>query len=151
MDSQKPAVDSIAAYIASAPKNTRDLLQAMRKTIREAAPKATEKISYRMPTFWLNGNLVHFAVFANHIGFYPDPSGISKFAKQLAAYKGAKGSVQFPLDQPLPLDLIARIVRFRVKENEAKEKSPPKESAKKSVGKSAKHPARQSIKKDRKG
>ena len=122
MDSKKPAVDSIDAYIASAPKNTRGLLKELRKAIKDAAPGAVEKISYQMPTYSQNGNLVHFAAYAGHIGFYPAPSGISKYAKQLAGFKGAKGSVQFPLDQPLPLELIARIVRFRVKENMAKVK-----------------------------
>jgi uncharacterized protein YdhG (YjbR/CyaY superfamily) len=134
LDSKKPAMESIDAYIASAPKNTRALLKEMRKTIRDAAPEAAEKISYQMPTFWLNGNLVHFAAYAGHIGFYPAPSGISRFSKQLAGFKGAKGSVQFPLDQPLPLGLIAEIVRFRVKENKANEK--------KTSGKSPKAPAK---------
>jgi uncharacterized protein YdhG (YjbR/CyaY superfamily) len=128
-------MESIDAYIASAPKNTRALLKEMRKTIRDAAPEAVEKLSYQMPTFWLNGNLVHFAAYTGHIGFYPAPSGISRFSKQLAGFKGAKGSVQFPLDQPLPLNLIAEIVRFRVKENQAKAKKPasgksPKPAAK---------------------
>ena len=86
-------------------------------TIREAAPEAREAISYRMPTFKLNGNLVHFAAFKNHIGFYPTPSGIEQFKKELSLYKWAKGSVQFPLDKPIPFDLVKKIVIFRVKEN----------------------------------
>jgi uncharacterized protein YdhG (YjbR/CyaY superfamily) len=92
-------------------------------TIRKVAPEAEEAISYQMPTFRLAGkNLVHFAAFKNHIGFYPVPTGIAAFKKELAAYKTSKGAVQFPLDQPLPLKLIARMVKFRVKENLAKAK-----------------------------
>lgn len=91
--------------------------------VRKAAPEAEEAISYGIPTFKLHGNLVHFAAFKNHIGFFPAPSGIAAFKKELAAYKGAKGSVQFPLDQPLPLALITKIVKFRVKENTDKKKS----------------------------
>ena len=93
------------------------LLGQMRATIKKAAPQAEEKISYAMPIFFLNGNLVHFAGYKNHIGFYPAPSGISAFNDELSKYKGAKGSVQFPLDEPLPLVLITKIVKFRVKEN----------------------------------
>jgi uncharacterized protein YdhG (YjbR/CyaY superfamily) len=92
-------------------------LNELRQTIREAAPQAEETISYQMPTFRLNGNLVHFAAFKNHIGFYPTPTGIEAFQKELSSYKGAKGSVQFPIDQPLPLSLIRRIVEYRVREN----------------------------------
>jgi uncharacterized protein YdhG (YjbR/CyaY superfamily) len=86
-------------------------------TIHEAAPEAQEKISYQMPTFFLKGNLVHFAAFKEHIGFYPVPTGIEKFKKELSVYKQGKGSEQFPLDQPMPYDLITKIVKFRVKEN----------------------------------
>ena len=117
MDSNKAGFSSIDAYIASFPEETQALLEAMRATIRAAAPEAEEKISYQMPTFFLKGNLVHFAAFKQHIGFYPAPRGIEEFKEELSIYKGAKGSVQFPLDQPLPLDLVARIVRFRVAEN----------------------------------
>ena len=92
-------------------------MQEIRAAIRETAPEAEEVISYQMPTFKLKGNLVHFAAFKNHIGFYPTPTGIESFEKELSAYKGAKGSVQFPLDQPMPLDLIRRIVKLRVAEN----------------------------------
>jgi uncharacterized protein YdhG (YjbR/CyaY superfamily) len=95
----------------------RTILYELRQTIREAAPDAEETINYQMPTFTLNGNLVHFAAFKNHIGFYPTPTGIDAFKKELSVYKGAKGSVQFPIDQPLPLALIRRIVEYRVKEN----------------------------------
>lgn len=107
-------------YISSFPPQTRDKLAEMRRVIREAAPEAAEKIGYRMPTFTLYGNLVHFAAFANHIGFYPAPSGIAAFQEELSVYKGAKGSVQFPLDRPLPFDLIRRIVLYRVAENVSK-------------------------------
>lgn len=110
-------VETIDAYIATFPKDIQKLLKKMRTTIRKAAPDAEETISYAIPTFKLNGNLVHFAAFKNHIGFYPAPRGIEAFEKELSAYKGAKGSVQLPLDQPLPLDLISRIVRYRVKQN----------------------------------
>jgi uncharacterized protein YdhG (YjbR/CyaY superfamily) len=119
MDSNKAGFSSIDAYIASFPEETQALLEAMRATIRAAAPEAEEKISYQMPTFFLKGNLVHFAAFKQHIGFYPAPRGIEEFKEELSTYKGAKGSVQFPFDQPLPLDLVARIVRFRVAENMA--------------------------------
>lgn len=108
---------SIDAYIRSFPKPTQKMLREMRSLIRKEAPQAQEKISYQMPTFFLNGNLVHFAAYEKHIGFYPAPSAIHKFKKEIERYKNAKGSVQFPLDQSLPKALIARIVRFRVKEN----------------------------------
>ena len=93
------------------------ILSQLRQTIKEAAPEAEETINYQIPTFTLHGNLVHFAALKNHIGFYPTPSGIEAFKNELAPYKGAKGSVQFPIDQPLPLSLIRRIVEYRVKEN----------------------------------
>lgn len=92
----------------------------MRATIRKAAPKAEEAIKYAMPTFVLHGNLVHFAAFKNHIGFYPAPTGMEAFKKDLALYKTGRGSVQFPLDKPLPLALITRIVKLRVSENTAR-------------------------------
>jgi len=108
---------NIDQYIASFPSSVQEKLQSLRQTIQAAAPQATEAISYQLPTFKLKGNLVHFAAFKNHIGFYPAPSGIAAFEPELTQYKHAKGSVQFPLDQPLPLKLIAKIVKFRVKEN----------------------------------
>jgi len=114
MEKQKAGFTSIDEYIASFPADVQERLRQMRAAIREAAPEAQEKISYQMPTFFLHGNLVHFAAFKNHIGFYPAPRGIEAFKDELAAYEGAKGSVQFPLDQPLPLDLVRRIVLFRV-------------------------------------
>jgi uncharacterized protein YdhG (YjbR/CyaY superfamily) len=107
----------IDSYIAGFPEETRSLLEKLRATIRQAAPEAKETISYAMPTFTLNGNLVHFAAFKNHIGFYPTPSGIEAFKKELSAYQGAKGSVRFPLNRPIPYELISRIVKFRAKEN----------------------------------
>jgi uncharacterized protein YdhG (YjbR/CyaY superfamily) len=111
---------NIDEYIAGFPPEIQAILQAIRQTIREAAPDAQETISYQMPTFTLYGNLVHFAAFSRHIGFYPVPSGIDAFRDELAAYKQGKGSVQFPLDQPMPYDLISRIVAYRVQENLAK-------------------------------
>ena len=120
MDPDSKGFTNIDEYIATCPQEVQPLLQQMRATIQAAAPQATEKISYQMPTFELEGNLVHFAAFKNHIGFYPAPRGIEQFAAQLAAYKGAKGSVQFPLDQPIPFDLVTEIVKFRVQDNLAK-------------------------------
>lgn len=111
---------SIDEYIASFPNEAQKKLIALRNLIKRLAPEATEKISYQMPTFFLNGNLVHFAAYSNHIGFYPTPSGISQFKRELTGYEHAKGSVQFPLDEPLPIELISKIVEFRVEENQAK-------------------------------
>lgn len=111
---------SIDAYISSFPKEIKDVLVQVRTAIQQAAPEATETISYAIPTFVLHGPLVHFAAFKNHIGFYALPSGTAAFQKELAAYQTGKGSIQFPLNQPMPLDLITRIVKFRVAENVAK-------------------------------
>ena len=108
---------TIGEYITAFPPKVRRRLSAMRATIRRHAPKAEERISYRIPTYFLNGNLVHFAAFARHIGFYPGPTGIAAFEEALSGYKRAKGSVQFPYDEPLPLELVADIVKFRVAEN----------------------------------
>ena len=108
---------TINEYISGFPKDIQKVLQEIRETIRKAAPDAEETINYAIPTFKLKGNLVHFAAFQKHIGFYPAPSGINAFKKELSAYDGAKGSVQFPLGQPIPFALITRIVKFRVKEN----------------------------------
>ena len=113
----------IDEYIAGFPKEIQKLLEQIRNTIKQAAPEAEEAIKYAMPTYVLNGNLVHFAAFKNHIGFYPVPSGIEAFKQELSVYKGAKGSVQFPLDKPMPLDLITKIVKFRVEENLVKAKT----------------------------
>jgi len=111
---------SIDEYIAEFPPETRKVLEGLRALIKASAPGATEKISYAIPTFYLNGNLVHFAGYVRHIGLYPGASGIQAFKEDLKPYKSAKGSVQFPLGQPLPTDLIRRIVEFRVKENTGK-------------------------------
>jgi uncharacterized protein YdhG (YjbR/CyaY superfamily) len=117
LDTQQDASHAINTYIATFPTEVQNRLRALRAAIRAAAPEAVETFSYQMPTFNLKGNLVHFAAFKYHIGFYPAPSGIAAFQERLARYKSAKGSVQFPHDQPLPLDLITEIVRFRVEEN----------------------------------
>lgn len=108
---------NIDEYIAAFPAEIQHLLEKIRMIIRKAAPAAEEKISYAIPTFFLNGNLVHFAGYKNHIGFYPGAAGIAAFKKEIAAYKWAKGSVQFPTDKPLPSKLITSIVKFRVRQN----------------------------------
>ncbi|MGH6854848.1 MAG: iron chaperone [Aestuariivirga sp.] len=113
---------TIDEYIETFPEDVQGVLQKLRRTIQAAAPEAVEAISYQMPTFRLNGNLVHFAAYENHIGFYPTPAGIDAFKKELSTYKGAKGSVQFPLDKPVPFDLVKKIVIFRVKENSKKKR-----------------------------
>lgn len=123
MEDNKSMVNSIDEYISNFPPNVQEILKTLRGVIKETAPEAEEKISYRMPTFFLHGNLVHFAAFKNHIGFYPDSSGIEAFKQELSQYKGAKGSVQFPIDRPLPYELISRIVKYRVAENNEKAKS----------------------------
>lgn len=116
METSKPK--SIDEYIAGFPDEVQQILQTVRTTIRQATPEAEETISYAIPTFNLNKrNLVHFAGFKNHIGFYPAPTGSEAFKEELSLYKTGKGSVQFPLNKPMPLDLITRIVEFRVKEN----------------------------------
>lgn len=117
---------NIDEYIAGFPTEVQAILEKLRATIRESAPEAKETINYAIPTFTLEGNLVHFAAFKTHIGFYPAPSGIAAFKKELSVYKGAKGSVQFPIDKPLPLSLITRIVKFRLKENLEKAKQKKK-------------------------
>jgi uncharacterized protein YdhG (YjbR/CyaY superfamily) len=116
----KKKFKSIDQYISSFPPEVQIKLSLLRKTIKEQAPEAEEKISYQMPTFYLHGNLVHFAAFAKHIGFYPAPSGINNFKKELAKYKSSKGAVQFPLDKHLPIKIIKKIVKFRASENVAK-------------------------------
>ena len=108
---------SISGYIARFPENIQILLEQVRSTIAQAAPLAEEKIGYGIPTFTLKGNLVHFAAFKKHIGFYPAPSAIKAFQKELSKYPCSKGAVQLPLDKPLPLALIGKIVKFRVREN----------------------------------
>lgn len=120
---EKTNFTSIDEYIAAFPKETQKILKEIRATIKAAAPTAEEKISYQMPTFFLNGNLIHFAAFKNHIGLYPTPSGTEAFKKEIAKYKAAKGSIQLPIDEPMPLKLISRIVKFRVAENLQKAKT----------------------------
>ncbi|EMO76747.1 PF08818 domain protein [Leptospira kirschneri str. 200801925] len=114
---------NIDEYINLFPEDVQDKLRKLRSTIRKAAPNAEEKISYQMPVFALNGNLVYFAAYKKHIGFYPTSSGIKKFQSELNEYKTSKGAVQFPMDQPLPLRLIAKIVKYRIKENTQTKKS----------------------------
>ena len=117
MDAKTPSPTTIDEYIAGFPAEVQAILQKVRATIHQAAPDAQEKIGYGIPTFTLHGNLVHFAAYKNHIGFYPAPRGIEKFKDELAAYAGSKGTIQFPLDQPIPYELIRRIVVFRVQDN----------------------------------
>ena len=119
----KPKFTTMDAYIASVPKEIQDILEKTRQTIRKAAPGAVEAISYQIPTFKLNGkNLVHFAAWKDHIGFYATPSGNAAFKKELSRFKVAKGSIQFPLDEPIPYDLMTKMVLFRMKETQVKKK-----------------------------
>ena len=111
---------NIDEYIAGFPRDVQQVLKQIRATIKKVAPDAEEAIKYQVPTFVLNENLVHFAAFKNHIGFYPTPSGIAAFKEELSRYESAKGSVQFPIDEPMPLSLIGKIVKFRVKEARAR-------------------------------
>ena len=128
MEQPKAGFSTIDEYIATFPKDIQALLEEVRATIRAAAPDAEEIISYQMPTFALNGNLVHFAALKNHIGFYPTSSGIAAFKDEVSRYEGTPGAVKFPIDQPLPLDLIRKITLFRVAENL---KKPPVKARKK--------------------
>lgn len=120
MREDKPSYATIDEYILQFSPEIQEILQTLRKTIRESAPEAEEKISYQMPTYYLKGNLVHFAAFKNHIGFYPTPSAIEEYKQELSVYKGAKGTIQFPITKALPYELISRIVKFRVAENISK-------------------------------
>jgi len=113
----KKEYNSINEYIRQFPKDIQDILENIRKMIHSVVPDAEEAMSYQIPTIKFHGNLVHFAAFKNHIGFYPTPSGIEAFKKELSSYQTTKGSVKFPIDKPIPFDLISRIVLFRVKEN----------------------------------
>jgi len=117
MAGEKREYKTIDEYIAACPAEIQPTLRQIRAVIREAAPDAEERISYQMPTFWQQGNLVHFALHSHHIGFYPTPEGLEEFKGELAGYKGSKGAVQFPLDQPIPYDLILRFVQVRVRQN----------------------------------
>jgi len=114
------APKNIDEYIGGFSKDVQTILEQIRATIKAAAPDAEEAIRYAIPTFTLKGNLVHFAAFKNHIGFYPAPTGMEAFQKELSGYKSGKGSVQFPLDEPMPLDLITKIVHFRVEQMQKK-------------------------------
>lgn len=116
----KKQYKNIDEYIGTFPPEVQAVLEKVRQTIHDAAPTATEAIAYGIPTFKLNGNLVHFGGFKNHVGFYPAPKGIEAFKKELAQYLGGKGTIQFPLDKPIPFDLITRIVKLRVTQNENK-------------------------------
>jgi len=120
MEKTDKVPETIDEYVENFDEPVRTILSGLRSTIRDAAPDATEKISYGMPTFYLKGNLVHFAAFKKHIGLYPTPSGTERFAEELAGYETSKGAIRFPLDEPLPLDLVTRIVRFRAEENRLK-------------------------------
>jgi uncharacterized protein YdhG (YjbR/CyaY superfamily) len=122
MLSAKIKYQTIDEYIQTFPKDIQEILEIIRQTIKKAAPDAEEAISYQIPTFKLNGNLVHFAAFKKHIGFYPAPTGQKAFKKELSVYKSGKGSVQFPLNKPIPLELITKITKFRLKENSEKQK-----------------------------
>jgi uncharacterized protein YdhG (YjbR/CyaY superfamily) len=117
MKAQSVTPNSIDEYISGFPDDIQEILERLRATIKKAAPQSVEVISYGMPAFRLNGMLVYFAARPNHIGFYPTPSGINAFKKELSMFKSAKGSVQFPIGEPLPLGLIRRITKFRVNEN----------------------------------
>jgi uncharacterized protein YdhG (YjbR/CyaY superfamily) len=123
MQSDKTGYTTIDEYFAGFPEDVKKILKELRAVIKAAAPDAVERIAYQMPTFSLNGNLVHFAAYKNHIGFYPTPSGIENFKQELSAYECSKGAIRFPIDQPLPFNLIRKIVAFRLQENLAK---PPK-------------------------
>lgn len=120
MKSNMKPVKSIDDYIKTFPQEIQIILEQVRQAIIISAPEAEETINYQIPTFKLNGNLVHFAAFKNHIGFYPAQSGLKAFRKEISKYKSSKGSVQFPIDEPMPLSLISKIVKYRVKENSSK-------------------------------
>lgn len=127
MKNEQTVARDIDEYIAGFPKDVQEILQKIRRTIRKAAPQAEETISYKMPTFNLNGNyLIYFAAYKKHIALYPAPVGVPEFEEEIAPYASGKGTLQFPLNKPLPYNLITRIVKFRVKENRtrARAKSP---------------------------
>lgn len=126
MEENKNTYNNIDEYIMLFPEDIQTKLQEIRNVIKKAAPEAVEKISWKMPTFYLYGNLVHFAAHKNHIGIYPGARGIEVFQNRFTEYKSSKGAVQFPLDKPLPFDLITEIVQFRVDENLKEAESKPK-------------------------
>ena len=125
MEVEKSHPTTIDEYISQFPEDVQHLLVKIRAVIKESAPEAVEKISYQMPAFYLKGNLVWFGAHQHHIGFYPTGSGIEAFKEELSAYKWSKGAVQFPLDKPMPYELISKIVKFRVTENLKKLRSKP--------------------------
>jgi uncharacterized protein YdhG (YjbR/CyaY superfamily) len=122
MATPRKVFKTIDEYIATFPKNVQRILEELRQAIRDSAPEAEEAISYQMPTFKLNGNLVHIAAFRNHIGFYPTSSGIEAFKEELSGYEVSKGTVRFPMNKPIPFDLVMKIVSYRVKENSDRKK-----------------------------
>ena len=126
MQDEKTAPTTIDEYIALFPADVQQILNNIRAVIRAAVPDAEERIGYQMPGFYQNGGLVWFGAHKHHIGLYPTPSGLTAFEDELAAYKGSKGSVHFPLDQPIPYDLVTKIVQFRLAENMQKKKKPRK-------------------------
>jgi uncharacterized protein YdhG (YjbR/CyaY superfamily) len=140
----KKAAADIDEYIAGFPTEVQKLLQKIRKTIKKAAPSAEEAISYAIPTFKLNGNLVHFAAYQNHIGLYPAPRGVAEFEVEMERYGGGKGTARFPLDEPIPYELIARITTFRVGKNMERvtAKSTKSRSAKKQTASKKKQSAK---------
>jgi uncharacterized protein YdhG (YjbR/CyaY superfamily) len=133
MKKTRKAAHTVDDYIARFPSEAREILERMRKTIRKAAPKAEETISYQIPAYMLHGRLVYLAAFKKHLSLFPTKSGIEKFKKGLAGYDGAKGTVKFPLDKPIPLELVSRIVKFRVQENLEKAARPAKAAKQKSA------------------
>ena len=136
MERKTVGIKSTDAYIATFPEEVQKKLREIRATIKASSPQAEEKISYQMPAFTLKGNLVYFAAFKNHIGFFPTASGVEAFENEISRYGHSKGTIRFPLDQPLPLELISRIVRFRVAENlrKAEAKTGSKKQEKKQTG-----------------
>jgi len=117
MQNERLNPESIDQYIAAFPETVQDALVKIRRIIKEIAPTAIEKIAYGIPTFWMNGNLVHFAGYQSHVGFYPTPSGIQAFREELSKYETSKGTVRFPIDKPIPFSLIKKIVKYRVAES----------------------------------
>lgn len=126
MRAGKTAPKDIDEYIAGFPDDVQEILETVRATIRKAAPNAEEAIKYQIPTFVLNGNLVHFAAFKSHIGFYPVPRGVEEFERELSAYEGGKGTLRLPFDRPIPLALIRKIVKFRAQKNSEKSEATKK-------------------------
>lgn len=120
---KKKQIKTIDEYIAKFPEDVQDILEKIRQVIKESAPDAEETINYQIPTYKLKGNLVHFGAFKNHIGFYPTPSAMDEFKKELSLYEVAKGSVKFPINKPIPYGLVKKIVKYRVQETKHKEKS----------------------------